>query len=265
MPGLSTFLAVTNSLTRNGAAPVALSLSGEWPSLPPSKVIEVSVLSRGRVSFSGSQGFTFVAARCLYTPAIPPPCGVDSAEFSFVMKPMNRLSVLRLRTIDEDFRIWTSPAPVDFYRPSGKERVFHICEQAPGNPVREVRVDGGSVALVNGFGRGETTYGSAISASREAPPSPYAFATIPLQTIPMYAGFELTLKVRPTDVSRPAWNTVKVFFDQHEAWIEVNGTRGERKQFSGWQFGPTIGGLGVMPWKTDYYPGEFGALSVRLR
>lgn len=182
MPGLSTFFAVTNSLMRNGAAPVALSLSGEWPSLPPSK-----------------------------------------------------------------------------------ERVFHICEQAPGNPVREVRVDGGSVALVNGFGRGENTYGSAISASREAPPSPYAFATIPLQTIPMYAGFELTLKVRPTDVSRPAWNTVKVFFDQHEAWIEVNGTRGERKQFSGWQFGPTIGGLGVMPWKTDYYPGEFGALSVRLR
>jgi hypothetical protein len=306
------------------------------------------VIARGRMSFAGPQGFTFVAARCLYTYAIPPPCGVDAAEFSFVMKPMNRLSVLRLRTIDEDFRIWTSPAPVDFYRPSGKERVFHICEQAPGNLVKGVRVDaarcveaewkfaddpsrnaivelpgffdmpcvfGGSVALANGFGRGENTYGSAISTSRVAPPSPYAFATMPMQAIPMYAGFELTLKVRPRDVAKPAtlvtsgpngfvlsqtpkgvaayfslgnmhylprpqrkngdsvtgpalrageWNTVKVFYDQHEAWIEVNGESGPRKPFSGWQFGPSIGGLGVMPGKTDYYPGEFGELSVRL-
>ena len=307
------------------------------------------VISRGRMSFAGPQGFTFVAARCLYTPVIPPPCGVDSADFSFVMKPMNRLSVLRLRTIDEDFRIWTSPAPVDFYRPSGEERVFHICEQAPGNPVKEIRVDaarcveaewrfapdpsadpivelpgffdmpcvfGGSVALANGFGRGENTYGSAIAVSKAAPPSPYAFASAPLQTVPMYAGFELTLKVRPRDVTSPAtlfssgpnglvlgqnpkgvtayfslgnmhylprpkakngdsvigpalrageWNTVKVFFDQHEAWVEVNGVRGEVKRFSGWQFGPAIGGIGVMPGKTDFYPGEFGALSVRLR
>lgn len=61
------------------------------------------------------------------------------------------------------------------------------------------------------------------------------------------------------------WNTVKVVFDQHEAWIEVNGESGPRKQFSGWQFGPTIGGIGVSPGKTDYYPGEFGELSVRLR
>ena len=308
------------------------------------------IVARGEMSFAGPQGFTLVAAHSLATPFIPPPCGVGEADFSFVMKPKSRLSVLRLRTIDENFRIWTSPMPVDLCVPSGKERVFHICEQSPGAPVKEVRVDaarcvepdwkfsadpsaepiarfagfhdmpcvfGGSVALVNGYGRGENTYGSAISGSKAVPPSPYAFASAPLQTVPMYAGFELTLTVRPRDVSvsaplfssgvhgfelrqRPEglvayfslgnmhcifpvsdrkmgdsvngpglrvgeWNTVKVTYDRREAWIEVNGVSGEHGRFSGWQFGPYVGGVGVAPWKTDFYPGEFGSLSVRLR
>ena len=41
----STFLTVTNSLVRNGTGPITLSLSGTWPSLPPSESIEVAVLS----------------------------------------------------------------------------------------------------------------------------------------------------------------------------------------------------------------------------
>lgn len=41
----STFLSVTNSLMRNGTGPITLSLSGTWPSLPPSELIEVAVMS----------------------------------------------------------------------------------------------------------------------------------------------------------------------------------------------------------------------------
>ncbi len=41
----STFLAVTNSLIRNGTGPITLSLAGTWPSTSPSEPIEVAVLS----------------------------------------------------------------------------------------------------------------------------------------------------------------------------------------------------------------------------
>ena len=61
------------------------------------------------------------------------------------------------------------------------------------------------------------------------------------------------------------WNTVKVCFDQRVAWIEVDGVSGERKRFSGWQFGPAIGGLGVAPGKQVVFPGTFGSFSVKLK
>ena len=41
----SSFLAVTNSLVRNGTGPVTLSLSGTWPSSPSTEPIEVAVMS----------------------------------------------------------------------------------------------------------------------------------------------------------------------------------------------------------------------------
>ena len=41
----TTFLAVTNSLVQNGTGPITLSLSGTWPSLPPTEPIEVAVMS----------------------------------------------------------------------------------------------------------------------------------------------------------------------------------------------------------------------------
>lgn len=41
----SSFLSVTNSLVRNGTGPITLSLSGTWPSLPSSELIEVAVMS----------------------------------------------------------------------------------------------------------------------------------------------------------------------------------------------------------------------------
>ena len=61
------------------------------------------------------------------------------------------------------------------------------------------------------------------------------------------------------------WNTVKVTFDQHEAWIDVDGVSGERVPMKGWQFGPEIGGLGISAGKADWFPGTFGKFSVRLR
>ena len=300
-------------------------------------------------AFCGEHGASLVVERSLVTPSIPPPCGIDSADFTFRIRPMGRLSVLRLRTVDENFRIHVSPAPVDMYVPSGETRTFHFCEQRPMVPVcaekwpvREVTVDvarcvepswdfssggtvfrpagfpdmpcvfGGGVSLVTGYGRGESRYGSALCRAKTVPPSPGCAATMPMQTVPRFAGFELTLTVKPTDVSRRAtlfsssmrgfvlaqtpdglaawfsrrhkanrgkatvkgprlkagvWNTVKVLFDQHEAWIEVNGVAGERVPVSGWQFGPMIGGLGISvdEKRDDWFPGTFGMFFVRLR
>ena len=315
-------------------------------------------------SFCGKHGASLVVERSLVTPFIPPPCGVDSADFTFRIRPMGRLSVLRLRTVDENFRIHVSPAPVDMYVPSGETRTFHICEWRPMVPiidnkwpVREVSVDvarcveplwdfssggtvfrpagfpdmpcvfGGGVSLVTGYGRGESRYGSALCRAGTEPLWPGCAASMPMQTVPMFAGFELTLTVKPTDVTCPAtlfssskrgfalsqkpeglvawfslanrrsrprrkskadknpppeggaivkgpplkagvWNTVKVTFDQHEAWIEVDGVSGGRVPASGWQFGPMIGGLGIDPdkaGKADWFPGTFGMFSVRLR
>lgn len=304
-------------------------------------------------AFCDEHGVSLVIERSLVTPFIPPPCGIDSADFTFRLRPMGRLSVLRLRTVDENFRIHVSPAPVDMYVPSGETRTFHICEQRPMSlesaakwPVREVSVDaarcvepswdfssgdtivrpagfpdlpcvfGGGVSLVTGYGRGESRYGSALCKVTAEPPSPGCAASMPMQTVPMFAGFELTLTVKPTDVTRPAtlfssgkngfalsqkpdglvawfslgnchylprrkaklgeavkgpplkagvWNTVKVTFDQHEAWIEVDGVSGERVPMKGWQFGPEIGGLGISAGKADWFPGTFGKFSVRLR
>ena len=305
-----------------------------------------NIVAAGELSFALTGGVTLVAARDYRTLRIPPPCGVKTASFAFRMKPMSRLSVLRLRTIDESFRTWVSPAPVDFYRPSGETRTFHVAERTREAPVRDVTVDaarcveadwtfdgpgpiyrfdgfremplvfGGSVSMVNGFGRGESSYGYAIAGSKSAPPSPRAFATFPLQTIPMYAGFEVTVRVKPADVKRPAtllsssgngfalsqkngflqaffstgnmhllpkaerqsgvrvwgprlvagrWNLVRVCCDKRTAWIEVDGVRGKAVPCGGWQFGPLIGGLGVSPNGRDYYPGEFGSLSVKLK
>lgn len=299
-------------------------------------------------AFCGEHGASLVVERSLVTPSIPPPCGIDSADFTFRVRPMSRLSVLRLRTVDENFRIHVSPAPVDMYVPSGETRTFHVCEQRPMTPVvdhkwpvREVSVDvarcvepswdfssggtvfrpvgfpdmpcvfGGGVSLVTGYGRGESRYGSALCRAKTEPPSPGCAATMPMQTVPMFAGFELTLTVKPADVTRPAtlfssskrgfalsqtkeglvawfstcggknsgeavngpplkagvWNTVKVVFDQHEAWIEVDGVSGRRIPVSGWQFGPMIGGLGIgVDTRRDgWFPGTFGMFAVRLR
>ena len=198
------------------------------------KDIRVDALPPGEPqTFCGPRGALLLVERSLVTPYLPSPCGTDAAEFSFRLRPMSRLSVLRLRTIDENFRIWVSPAPVDLYKPSSETRTFHVCEQRPGAPVREVRVDaarcvepswrfdgegavfrtpgfhdmpcvfGGGVYLITGCGYGEGTWGAALR-EVETIPSPRSAASLPMQSVPMFAGFELTLTVKPDDVTRPA-------------------------------------------------------------
>ena len=54
----ATFLAVTNSLVRNGTGPITLSLSGTWPSLPPAEPIEVAVMSFPEGTELAAEDFT---------------------------------------------------------------------------------------------------------------------------------------------------------------------------------------------------------------
>ena len=179
--------------------------------------------------------------------SIPAPCNVSEAEFSFLFRPVNPLSVLRLRLIDENYRIWHATTVPQFLEPSGEKVTFHVCERTADETVRELTLDksrlvhmdyvfngtrggavytpgyddmpivfGGSVSAVTGIGRGESGYGNAMSdsprslvkypeAARMAPElSPEgslvfkdcAFASIAHQAVPVFAGFELEMKVK---------------------------------------------------------------------
>lgn len=211
-------------------AAVEISLAG----LVERSVPVREVLSRGVVSLALPKGITLAVAHDLSTPSIPPPCGTNAAEFVFRFRPMDRASVIRLRTVGEDYRTWVSPAPVDLFEPSGRTVSFHVAARTDEAEVSLLTVDaarcaepswtfdppgtvfrpeghfgmpavvGGSVAIVNGYGWGGNVYGNAIPTAKAPPPHPRGYATLPLQTVPMFAGFELVARVRPDDVTVPA-------------------------------------------------------------
>ena len=150
------------------------------------------VVAKDVVGIAGPAGGNFVVTRYLTQRAIPPPCGVSSAEFAFRMKPIAGTSVLRLQTVDENDRVWRSE-PVTFYSPSGAMKKFHVFERDV-EKVSEIALDanlaiepsysfddargsvlsssagraywgilGGFATQATGFGTGETQYGNAVA------------------------------------------------------------------------------------------------------
>ena len=149
------------------------------------------VMEKDVVGIAGPAGGNFVAMRYLSQIAIPPPCGVKEAEFSFRMKPVSKTSVLRLQTLDANDRVWRSD-PVALFGLTGSAKTFHVFERDEER-VSEVTLDaglvaeptydfgaergsvlyssagrefwgilGGRVPQVTGFGAGETHYGNSL-------------------------------------------------------------------------------------------------------
>ena len=150
------------------------------------------VVAKDAVGIAGPGGSDFVALRYLVQKSIPPPCGVDGAEFSFRMKPIAGTSVLRLQTVDENDHVWRSE-PVTFFAPSGAKKTFHVFERdeervstlsldanlvlEPSYSFDDARgsvlsspagraywgILGGRVPQATGFGTGESSYGNIIA------------------------------------------------------------------------------------------------------
>lgn len=164
------------------------------PSVLDAKRLRVAdVIRKGPYSFALPGGGQAVVMRRRVRPDIPPPVDVDSAEFSFRLKPLDPTSVLRLQVVDEDYRIWRGPVAA-FTRPSGTSERFHVYDEVAdrsigvkldrsrlyalkydfGNCCGDMvntcggRLDspcvfGGSVSLVTGVGAGGCWYQHALS------------------------------------------------------------------------------------------------------
>lgn len=152
--------------------------------------VSVADLERDEViGLPGKKGTNLVFTRYLSQECIPGPQMVSSAEFSFRLKPGLPNSILRLETIDENYKVWRSK-PFVLGKASGKKVKFHVFER-DSEKVSEVSADasrfldvkyefapsrgsvipcsggrnlwgilGGNVPLVTGFGQGETGYGN---------------------------------------------------------------------------------------------------------
>ena len=206
------------------------------------------IVEKGLVASAEPYGRMIVFERVRTPRSIPPPCNVSCAEFSFDFKPSSPLSILRLRLIDENYRIWHSSDVPQFLEPTGRKIAFHVCERTSDETVRRISLDssrfvsldyafdgmhgdvlysgpfndmpfalGGSASLVSGVGRGESGYGNAIgwagsalcSAPEFAKTAPMrtsgnalafdgcSYASLPLQAVPVFAGFELEMKIKP--------------------------------------------------------------------
>ena len=211
------------------------------------------VVENESITLAGPYGKMFVFERLRAPLSIPVPCNVREAEFSFNFKPASPLSLLRLRTIDENYRIWHAQSVPQFVKMAGEKVQFHVCERTSDGTVREIALDrsrmvsldyvfdksrgdvlyspgfndmpivlGGNVSLVTGVGRGESGYGCALAwASRKLASygearqmSPRmtaegslvfdgcAFASMPHQVLPIHAGFELEIRIKPARQER---------------------------------------------------------------
>jgi len=150
------------------------------------------------IALPGKKGTNLVFTRYLSQERIPLPAMVNSADFTFRLKPGLPNSILRLEAIDEDYKVWRSK-PFVLGKPSGKMVKFHVYER-DADKVSETAADesrflrteyefapssrgsvvsciggrnlwgilGGNVPLVTGFGQGESGYGNSAYLSLNA-------------------------------------------------------------------------------------------------
>jgi hypothetical protein len=164
--------------------------------------VSVADLERDEVvGLPGKKGTNLVFTRYLSQERIPDPQMVKNADFTFRLKPGLPNSILRLETIDENYKVWRSK-PFVLGKTSGKKVKFHVFER-DSEKISEVTADssrfldvkyefapsrgsvipcsggrnlwgilGGNVPLVTGFGQGETGYGnSAVLALKAKSPN----------------------------------------------------------------------------------------------
>ena len=247
------------------------------PGVLEKRVSVGEIVAKGSVSYAAPYARMFVFERIRSPFRIPPPCNVSEASFSFGFKPSSPLSVLRLRAIDENYRIWHASAVPQFLTPTGRKVRFHVCERTSDATVRELSLDssrlvsldysfagsrgdamysgpfddmpmvlGNGVSLVTGVGRGESGYGNALHSSLGplskdpdfAHTTPRlsesgslvfdkcAYASLPLQTLPIFAGFEMEIRVKPE------WQEEKVaLFDNGNLGVSLTLCKGVSEAF----------------------------------
>ena len=150
------------------------------------------VLEKGVIGISGIAGGNLVVTHYLPQREIPLHCNVKSGAFSFVMRPKDAASVLRMQIVDVNDRVWRG-CPSSLFRPSGEKRTVSVFERDEER-VTDLTLDaalvpdiaydfdpsrgsvvwsdkglsycgilGGGVSLVSGIGRGESCYGDTIA------------------------------------------------------------------------------------------------------
>ena len=163
--------------------------------------VSVADLERDEVvGLQGAKGANLVFTRYLSQARTPNPVMANDVEFKFPLKPGLPNSILRIETVDEDYRVWRSK-PFVCGEPSGKRVKFNVYER-DADKVTQTEADasrfpkaeyvfaptrgsvvyceggrnlwgilGGHVPLVTGFGQGESSYGnSTILALNEKTP-----------------------------------------------------------------------------------------------
>lgn len=321
--------------------------------IPPyfsGKVRLADLLTRDVVGFNSINHCGLSVMRFLPVAYLPRPLSGNQAEFTFRWKPLEKTSVLRLHVIDDDYHIWRGAAKT-IYRPSGRtvpvsvfdrDRDKTVSIELDENRFDDIAYDmsertdsvlhltegrmltgmmGSSVELAQGFGRGESYYGYPLQEryklsknENEMMPT-NGWGALSLQTIPAFAGFELTMKVKPKGfgakqglfgtgncgmdvtlepdgtvmalfaggnaftrknkwlsipVRGPAlkdgeWNTIKIATDRRTAWITVNGVRGEPVEYSDYFFNQRYALFGITIYASNYFKGEIGSLSVKVK
>ena len=201
--------------------------------IPPyfsGKVRLADLLTRDVVGFNSINHCGLSVMRFLPVAYLPRPLSGNQAEFTFRWKPLEKTSVLRLYVIDDDYRIWRGAAKT-IYRPVGRtvpvsvfdrDRDKTVSIELDENRFDDITCDisgradsvlhlsggrmltgmvGSSAELAQGFGRAESYNGYPLQerykkSKNEAMPT-NGWGTLSLQTIPGFAGFELTMKVKP--------------------------------------------------------------------
>ena len=204
--------------------------------LPPHFKGSVKVsdlLKKDSYGFNGPYGCGLVVMRYFPTERLPRPLMAKETEFTFRWKPLSKTSVLRLQVIDADFGVWYA-GPKTICRETGTKRRIHVYDRDAAR-TGEVEVDlgllediscdfsgergsvlqlgsgrafsgmvGSSAQLPQAFGKGESHYGFGIE---ERVRDVKAFkkegwGCLSLHTVPCFAGFALTMKVKPNGFGR---------------------------------------------------------------
>ena len=206
--------------------------------LPPHFKGSVKVsdlLKKDSYGFNGPYGCGLVVMRYFPTERLPRPLMAKETEFTFRWKPLSKTSVLRLQVIDADFGVWYA-GPKTICRETGTKRRIHVYDRDAAR-TGEVEVDlgllediscdfsgergsvlqlgsgrafsgmvGSSAQLPQAFGKGESHYGFGIDESRSVRDVKVfkkdGWGCLSLHTVPGFAGFALTMKVKPNGFGR---------------------------------------------------------------